>query len=57
MRQREVVLLICVEGFAAPEVARMLKIDAAAVRQRLSRGRAQLRAALAHEHGDDDARP
>lgn len=54
---REVVLLICVEGFAAPEVAGMLRIEPAAVRQRLSRGRALLRAALSDEHdpGGGDA--
>ncbi|MET0343702.1 MAG: RNA polymerase sigma factor [Polyangiales bacterium] len=56
VRLREVVLLSTVEGFSAPEVARMLQLAPAAVRQRLSRGRALLRAALDHDApGGDDA--
>lgn len=44
--QREVLLLITVEGFTADEVAAMLDLDPAAVRKRLSRGRAALKQAL-----------
>jgi len=43
---RELVLLICVEGFAAEQVAAMLGIAPAAVRKRLSRARARLSHAL-----------
>jgi RNA polymerase sigma-70 factor, ECF subfamily len=43
---REVVLLIAVEGFAAPQVADMLGLTHATVRQRLSRARAALKQAL-----------
>jgi RNA polymerase sigma-70 factor (ECF subfamily) len=46
LRYREVVLLVSVEGFRAPEVAQMLGLSHDAVRQRLARGRAMLRAAL-----------
>lgn len=46
LRYREVVLLIAVEGFAAPRVADMLGISHDAVRQRLARGRARLRTCL-----------
>jgi RNA polymerase sigma-70 factor (ECF subfamily) len=46
LRYREVVLLISLEGFAAPQVADMLGLSQAAVRQRLARGRAKLRQAL-----------
>lgn len=47
LRYREVILLVCTEGFSAPDVARMLDLEAATVRKRLSRGRALLREALA----------
>jgi RNA polymerase sigma-70 factor (ECF subfamily) len=56
MRYREVVLLISIEGFSAPEVAQMLGIDPAAVRQRLARGRAALKQVLS-EGGDAEAKP
>jgi RNA polymerase sigma-70 factor (ECF subfamily) len=42
MRYREVLLLIAVEGFGANDVAAMLGLSHAAVRQRLSRGRAAI---------------
>jgi RNA polymerase sigma-70 factor (ECF subfamily) len=42
MRYREVLLLVAVEGFGATEVAAMLGISHAAVRQRLSRSRAAI---------------
>ena len=54
LRYREVVLLVCTEGFAAPEVARMLGLDPAAVRKRLSRGREMLREALAASAPEDE---
>jgi RNA polymerase sigma factor (sigma-70 family) len=44
--EREVILLVCVEGFGAHEVATMLEISPAAVRKRLSRARARVLAAL-----------
>jgi RNA polymerase sigma-70 factor (ECF subfamily) len=47
--QREVLLLVVVEGFDAAEVARMLDIEAVAVRKRLSRARAALKQALSGE--------
>jgi RNA polymerase sigma factor (sigma-70 family) len=46
IKYREVVLLVCVEGFASVDVARMLDIEPAAVRQRLTRARAKLKQAL-----------
>jgi RNA polymerase sigma-70 factor (ECF subfamily) len=46
LRYREVVLLISIEGFSAPQVAAMLGISHAAVRQRSTRGRALLRKCL-----------
>jgi RNA polymerase sigma-70 factor (ECF subfamily) len=49
LSQREVVLLVAVEGFEAAEVGRMLDLDAATVRKRLSRGRATLKRALGGE--------
>ena len=49
LRYREVVLLTAVEGFAAPQVAEMLGVSHAAVRQRLARGRAALKRALESE--------
>jgi RNA polymerase sigma factor (sigma-70 family) len=42
MRHREVLLLVALEGFGATEVAAMLGLSHAAVRQRLSRGRAAI---------------
>ena len=47
--EREVMLLVCMEGFAPHEVAVMLGIRASAVRKRLSRARARVRAALPEE--------
>jgi RNA polymerase sigma-70 factor (ECF subfamily) len=40
--EREVILLVCVEGFGAHEVAVMLDLSPAAVRKRLSRARARM---------------
>ncbi|MFM2417861.1 MAG: hypothetical protein RL385_2584 [Pseudomonadota bacterium] len=49
---REVLLLVCIEGFSTEAVARMLALDPAAVRKRLSRARNMLRAELdAHDAG------
>ena len=46
LRYREVVLLVCVEGYPASQVAAMLELTPAAVRKRLERGRAALASAL-----------
>lgn len=46
LSEREAVLLVCVEGFAAYEAAAMLELSPEALRKRLSRARAKLRAAL-----------
>jgi RNA polymerase sigma-70 factor (ECF subfamily) len=46
LRYREVILLTSVEGFAAPQVAQILGLTHATVRQRLVRGRAALKQAL-----------
>lgn len=46
LSEREVILLLCVEGFGAHEVAAMLELSPAAVRKRLSRARARVLAAL-----------
>jgi len=56
LRYREVVLLMSVEGFEAPQVAEMLGLSQAAVRQRLSRGRAMLERALA-DRNEPESRP
>lgn len=56
--QREAVLLVAVEGLEPAEAARIVGIEAEALRQRLSRGRALLRAALAEEdHPEAPAAP
>jgi RNA polymerase sigma-70 factor (ECF subfamily) len=47
--QREVVLLVSVEGFAPKDVARMLDLSPDAIRQRLARGRKALAAATGDE--------
>jgi RNA polymerase sigma-70 factor (ECF subfamily) len=47
--QREVVLLVSVEGFSTLEVARMLDLEHATVRKRLSRARAALKRAMPTE--------
>lgn len=44
--EREVLLLVCIEGFPPHEVAAMLDISPAATRKRLSRARARIHAAL-----------
>lgn len=46
VKYREAVLLVCVENFEPTEAARIIGISPEAFRQRLSRGREQLRAAL-----------
>jgi RNA polymerase sigma-70 factor (ECF subfamily) len=46
---REVILLVAIEGFSSQEVARMLDVEDATVRQRLARARAQLERALSPE--------
>jgi RNA polymerase sigma factor (sigma-70 family) len=46
---REVLLLVAVEGFEGPEAAELLSLRPAALRQRLARARAMLRAALGEE--------
>ncbi|HKP64840.1 MAG TPA: RNA polymerase sigma factor [Polyangiales bacterium] len=46
LRYREVLLLTAVEGFPAPQVADILGLTPATVRQRLARGRAALKDAL-----------
>lgn len=47
--QREVVLLVSVEGFSTLEVTRMLDLEHATVRKRLSRARAALKSAMSVE--------
>lgn len=51
-RYREVLLLVAVEGFGAPDVAAMLGISHAAVRQRLSRGRTAIAKVIEGDHRD-----
>ena len=46
---REALLLVCVDGVPAEQAAQVLGIEPATLRKRLSRGRAQLRAALGEE--------
>lgn len=46
VKYREAVLLVCVENFEPTEAARIIGVSPEAFRQRLSRGREQLRAAL-----------
>jgi RNA polymerase sigma-70 factor (ECF subfamily) len=56
LRYREVVLLVSIEGWSAQEVADMLDLQPATVRQRLARGRAALKKALA-DKDDNEAQP
>jgi RNA polymerase sigma factor (sigma-70 family) len=51
LAQREVMLLVVVEGFTPSEVAAMLGLKPEAVRQRLARGRQALAASLAEAKG------
>jgi len=44
--EREVILLVCVEGLSPAEAASVIGVSASAARQRLHRARARLRAAL-----------
>jgi RNA polymerase sigma factor (sigma-70 family) len=46
VNQREVVLLVCVEGFSTLAVSRILEVEHATVRQRLARARAELKKAI-----------
>lgn len=46
---REALLLVCVDGLSGEEAARVLGIEPATLRKRVSRGRALLRAALGEE--------
>jgi RNA polymerase sigma-70 factor (ECF subfamily) len=55
--EREVVLLVCVEGFTANDAARMLDVTPEALRKRLSRARAKLRVALPADLLDLGAAP
>jgi DNA-directed RNA polymerase specialized sigma24 family protein len=50
------VLLVSIEGWSAQEVADMLDLQPATVRQRLARGRAALKKALA-DKDDNEAQP
>jgi RNA polymerase sigma-70 factor (ECF subfamily) len=54
-RYREVVLLVLVEEMAPAEAALVLGIDSAALRQRLARARAMMRAALEEQEGASPA--
>jgi RNA polymerase sigma-70 factor (ECF subfamily) len=54
---REVLLLVCVEGMAPPQAAAVLGISHAALRQRLGRARARLKSTLSRlesEWGTDE---
>ena len=46
LKYREALLLVCVEHFEPSEAARIIGVTPEAFRQRLSRAREQLRAAL-----------
>lgn len=46
VKYREVVLLVAVEGFSTTDVATILRLEPATVRQRLARGRAFLKQKL-----------
>jgi RNA polymerase sigma-70 factor (ECF subfamily) len=46
---REALLLVCVDGMPPEQAAKVLDIDPATLRKRLSRGRAHLRTALGEE--------
>ena len=52
VKYREVLLLVVVEGFSPSDVAAMLRLEPATVRQRLARGRALLKRKL-EERGSD----
>jgi RNA polymerase sigma factor (sigma-70 family) len=54
---RELILLVCVEGFDQAQAASILGLSPAALRKRLSRGRAALAAALAAEPARAHAAP
>jgi RNA polymerase sigma-70 factor (ECF subfamily) len=53
MDQREVVLLVGLEGLSYREVAEALSIPLGTVMSRLSRGRAALRRAMSGQAGDE----
>lgn len=52
--QRELVLLVSIEGYSTSDVARMLGLSEVAVRQRLARARARLKAAFSQRGGEGD---
>ena len=53
LRYREVILLVAVEDFDNAQVATMLRLEPAALRQRLARARAMLRQTIDREQGSD----
>jgi RNA polymerase sigma-70 factor (ECF subfamily) len=55
LAEREVLLLVCVEGIGANEVAAMLGLSPEATRKRLSRARAKLLAALPEAAFEEEA--
>ena len=54
--QRQVILLVGLEGMAYEEVASLLKVPVGTVRSRLSRGRDQLRRLMGMEEGGEQPR-
>jgi RNA polymerase sigma-70 factor (ECF subfamily) len=54
--QRQVMLLVGLEGMAYEEVASLLKVPVGTVRSRLSRGRDQLRRLMGMEEGGEQPR-
>ena len=54
--QRQVILLVGLEGMAYEEVASLLKVPIGTVRSRLSRGRDQLRRLMGMEEGGEQPR-
>jgi RNA polymerase sigma-70 factor, ECF subfamily len=54
--QRQVILLVGLEGMAYEEVASLIKVPVGTVRSRLSRGRDQLRRLMGMEEGGEQPR-